>query len=76
MTMYYEGMHTGDCDDYGPSSAPTSLKCYLCAHPSERMNDERTARWPRRQVVKVNAPRPRAADPTESYTLSCGHTII
>lgn len=74
--MYHEGMHADDVEGYGYSSAPTHLKCCFCAHLSERMDDERTARWPIRKVVRVNAPSPRAADPTETYTLSCGHTII
>ncbi len=28
------------------------------------------------KCVKVNLPKPNAVDPTETYTLECGHTVI
>lgn len=43
---------------------PTTMRCYLCR--PDRL----------RRVLKVRDPHPRAADPTESYLLSCGHEVI
>jgi hypothetical protein len=51
-----------------------ALPCYLCVAPEHRMEELPEHRWPVRKIVRrFTAGR---ADPTESYTLECGHTII
>lgn len=49
---------------------PMTLKCYMCLPADQRMSDE----GPDRKVISSKTVNP--TDPTEAYTLECGHTII
>lgn len=51
----------------GEGRACHLMACYLC--------DERPERSPLRGVTKVNLVQP-IFDKTETYTLTCGHTIL
>jgi hypothetical protein len=50
------------------------LPCYFCVAPEHRMEEQPAHRWPVRKIVRRQTAG--SADPTESYTLECGHTII
>jgi hypothetical protein len=49
---------------------PETMKCYLCLPIERRMKED----GPERKVVSLQVVN--SADPTEAYTLECGHTII